>query len=223
MSGPNVYGLDPEFLALVDFEDEENPEGVKSLLDDPAMVADHMAPLEPVARIFESASMMTPEHRAELDAFIRRVAMAGKMLARDVDSLKEWRADVDRRIRMREQRYENLRAYLAWFMRAWGIDKAKDTRISVWTAKSPPSVTVEDEAAVPSAYKRVESRIEYGLIPGDVLEFLLAYTDADGETSAHARTSVEVMKAPIIEAFRETGEVPNGVSIDATRKHVVWR
>lgn len=228
MSSPNVFSLPDDFVKLVEFEAEDDATAPRSLLDDPEMIAEYIATMPTYPGNPDRSEAQAerrnndPTFEPDLEAFALKLAKAGKMLQRDIAALEEWEADIRRRRRMRELRLENLRGYLAWYMRAWALDRAKDHMLSLWTAKSPPKVEVEDVAKLPGAYKRITATLDYDAIPGDVLEFLLAFVDTP-DVAPLRKAEIEVKKQPIIDAFRDTGEVPDGVEIDATRKHVVWR
>src|SRR5689334_8078632 len=90
-------------------------------------------------------------------------------------------------------------------MEADSVTKIKDAFVTVWLQKSPPSIEVLDEAAVPAEYRRVTLRLPLSCLPPDLWDYVQA-TDVD--------------RQGIHELLKQTGELPAGVAYRQDQRHL---
>ena len=102
------------------------------------------------------------------------------------------------------KRIEHLKAWMLSICEGAGIEKAKDSLVSVWTQANPPRVEVTDESKVPKAYKRAHLNMPATEVTEDLLDYV---------------TQTQVMKAQIIVDLKATGVVPDGITVH-TDKHL---
>lgn len=88
-----------------------------------------------------------------------------------------------------------------------GNAKYKDAVVTVYTQKNPPSVEVITTSKVPEEYRRMQMKY---MTPQEVRDYELQMYVAEEE----------VMKSKIVDHFKETGEVVNGVEIHTDNRHV---
>lgn len=140
---------------------------------------------------------------------IEYLAKVVKQMDAEADLLDSHIAAVEVKRDARRRRIENIKAWMHSSMLGYGIDKVQSPLGTVRLQRnSQPAVDVTDEAAVPWKYRTLTASLPFGR----AMEIL-----NDAEIAA---AQGHVKKQAIIEDFKASGEVPEGVEIDATRQHV---
>lgn len=204
----NPYDLEPGWLALAipPDEAEELNQTLAALTDSPAVP--FMTELKDLEQLLDERAQTWVQTEQDAQAFCLRLAKLGKTLEAEVESLQAEAGRIAGKIKTRSDRVQTLKAYVREFMLSHGIERLKDTRISVWVSNnSQPSVVVVDEAQVPARFKRAVLQMPLEEVP---------------EGYEKDIKSVDVLKTPILEEVKETGEVVPGVEI-VRGKHATWR
>ena len=135
------------------------------------------------------------------------LARAVRSLETDAKKLKEAADWITAKRHRRERRTEWLRAWMLSRMEGWGIERAKDSLLSVNVQDNTTvSVEVTDPAAVPDAYWWAVLEMPLSDVP-------------EGLRDAAALT---LRTKEIRATLKETGEIVDGVNIVKGR-HVVIR
>jgi hypothetical protein len=179
-----ILGVPQRYAALLDLPDE--PE------DEAAVMA-----------LVQEVSETNPE--GEQRWHLLTLAKVIQQLEAEAADLAARAAAIQQRANMRARRAEAMRSWLQNSMEQWGIDKVKDTLVTVYLQRSNPSVQVLDVDAVPGAYKRGTLVLPWGEVPEELRERV---------------AMVAVLKQAILAAVKETGEVVPGVRIETDKKHV---
>jgi len=125
------------------------------------------------------------------DAFNTKVENLGKVIREyeaESDTIDDELDRLSRRQKAISNKAEWLKNYLQVEMQTANVDKVQGQILTISLQKSPPSCLILNESLVPQQFIKV--------IP---------------ETH-------QVSKVDILKHFRETGEVPDGVSIETNRK-----
>jgi len=153
-----------------------------------------------LTRVIDEGGVSEEDFKQALDQlkdnFEDKVENIGKMAlscSSDAQSIEAEIGRLSARQRVLTTAYTHLKSYLLLEMSAVGVDKVQRPLVTVSLRKSPPSCEVYDDALIPENFWRV--------IP---------------ETK-------EIDKRAILDRFRETAEVVDGVSIITDRKHVQIR
>jgi hypothetical protein len=128
-----------------------------------------------------------------------------KCLEAEVRLLEEHTRQLQSKTQTRRDRVDYLRRRIQVELETAGIDKVKDPFVTAWLQQSPPSVEVIDELAVPSEFMRAVLRLPLSLVPED-LRGLVQHLDVD--------------RAGILEFAKRRGELPAGVLIRTSDKHL---
>lgn len=160
------------------------------------------------AELTETYHATPNEYIDAVRADLLRMGLSIKTLEANEDVLKLHLADVNARLAALSARKERMKAWILNICTQTGIDKAKSPLVTVWTQGSPPSVDVDDEAAVPLHYKRATVTLPYSqaleLLPDEVLE----------------TARVDVQRQAILQDVKDTGEAVPGVTVVSDRQHV---
>ena len=105
----------------------------------------------------------------------------------------------------RRSRVRLLKNWMRLQMDAAGVYRLKDPFVTVWLQRSPPAVDIVDEASAPPEFSRAVLRLPLGLVPSDLRGFL-QHLDFD--------------RNAILDYVKSTGEVPPGVAIRSTERHL---
>src|SRR5687768_8220718 len=177
-----LYDLRPEYACLTDLPEAPNvPNDPRELTAELEAIRDELEPkllsLAKVVRTLEAEAGLLEEHgRALLGrASTRRVR---------VDYLKRW---------MQLQ------------MEGAELERLKDPFVALWLQKSPVSIAVLNEEAVPTQYKRVTLKLPLSAVPPGLLG-LIQTCDID-------RTAIH-------ELIKATGELPPGIEYLSDRRHL---
>lgn len=153
-----------------------------------------------------------------LDEAARRAAVERQALTmgRILKSLKATQTlleghalETQMRVEHAKKRYEALRSWTQNLLAQEGIDKVKDPLVTVYLSGQAASWQVDDEGAVPAEF--VTARLKMTLAEAREME-LEAWLD-----------SQEVSKTRVEANFKETGEVPAGMTRISDKKHLVVR
>jgi hypothetical protein len=126
-------------------------------------------------------------------------------LEAEVRLLEEHTRLLQSKAQARRERADYLRKLIQLELEAAGLDKVKDPLIAAWLQKSPPSMHVIDEEAIPAEFMRAVLRLPLALVPAP-LRGLVQHLDVD--------------RAAILELVRRTGAVPDGVSVCTDERHL---
>jgi DNA replication initiation complex subunit (GINS family) len=85
------------------------------------------------------------------------VAAYIRSLEAEAEAIEEARKSMERRQKALTNHVERLRAYLKANMERMGTAKIKNCYLTLRMQANPPSLIVEDEAAIPEQYKRTET------------------------------------------------------------------
>jgi hypothetical protein len=86
-----------------------------------------------------------------------------------------------------------------------GLNRVRDAFVTAWLYRSPPSIQVIDEGALPDEFQKAVLRLPYSLVP-EALRGFIQHVDID--------------RAALLDLLRRTGEVPDGVTVNVDAKHV---
>ena len=177
----NLYSdLPPEFVALAEAEDREFEEHLATASD---------------------AEITTRD--------VLWLARVLKNLEAQEEALHFHVVEVERKEAALNNRIAHLKEWIQYRMTESGIDRAKDSLVSVWLANNPKSIEITDIEKVPGAYLRASIILPYEVIQEH--PFLEQFV-RDG--------AVTVMKAAILKDVEETGALPEGVALVKDKKHL---
>jgi predicted hydrocarbon binding protein len=112
------------------------------------------------------------------------------------------------RARARHSRSDFLKNWMKLTLESIDMSRVKDAFVTVWLQSSPPSVEVLDETTVPAEFQRAVLRLPFAFVPPGLRGYL---------------QHLDVDKVAILAQVKRTGEVPAGVSVRTTEKHVRLR
>lgn len=105
----------------------------------------------------------------------------------------------------RRNRYSTIRTFVQMQLEAAGVAKMTELIVgTVWLQRNAPSVRVVAPESVPDSMKRGTVKMPLDQV----------YEKGLGDSL----TGVEILTTPILDNFKETGEIPPGVEINAQRK-----
>lgn len=149
------------------------------------------------------------DRRAAVERQILTMGRILKSLKANLTMLEGHKLDVDARIDGTKSHIDRLRSWTQNLLAQEGIDKVKDPLVTVYLSGQAASWQVDDQDAVPEPYQTAHIRL-----PLDV-----ALEKGLGDYIDHADVSKTVVEAN----FKETGEVPAGMTRVSDRKHLVVR
>ena len=178
----HLYEIEPPYLALADLPMENEEQN------------DNVALCEALEAIKDEASQKALS-----------LAKVVKSLEAELEVLEEHTRLLQSKAQSRRDRIAFLRSVIRLELEAAGLDRLRDPLVTVWLQKSPPSVAVLDETAIPPEFMRAVLRLPFASVPED-LRVYLQHLDVD--------------RSSILELVKRTGEVPDGVSIRTGERHL---
>jgi len=178
-----LYDLGPEYDSLTDL-----PMEAPNLSEDPQQLAQALEAL-----------------REELNPKLLSLAKVVRTLEAQAGLLEEHGRSLMGRASTRRVRVDHLKRWMQLQMEGAALERLKDPFVTLWLQKSPPSIAVLNEEAVPAEYKRVTLRLPLSLVPPGLLG-LVQTCDID-------RTAIH-------ELIKATGELPPGVEYLCDRRHL---
>jgi hypothetical protein len=178
-----LFDLDPDYAALADL------------------------PLEAPLLSEESDRLMAvlDDLREELSPKLLAVAKVVRTLDSEAELLEEHARALNGRSGTRRRRAEYLKRWMQLQMEGAEVDRLKDPFVTVWLQKSPPSIHVVDEAAVPQEYKRVTLRLPLSAVPPGLLGLV---------------QTCDVDRGLILSSLKELGELVPGTSYREGTRHL---
>jgi hypothetical protein len=177
-----LYDLRPEYDALTDLPQEAN------LSDDPSGLTEQLEAI-----------------REELNPKLLSLAKVVRTLEAEAGLLEEHGRALMGRASSRRVRVDYVKRWMQLQMEGAELERLKDPFVSLWLQKSPPSIAVLDEEAVPAEYKRVTLKLPLSAVPPGLLG-LVQTCDVD-------RSAIQAL-------IKATGEPPPGVEYVRDRRHL---
>ena len=119
----------------------------------------------------------------ELEEKAGNIAKFVKSMEYDVDAMKAEEKRISERRKATENRINNIKAYVQMQMELANLNKIKTPTMTISLQKNPPSVSIEDDTAIPAKYiivipeqhqpdkKRIAEALKNGeVVPGAVLK-----------------------------------------------------
>ena len=143
-----LYELEPEYDSLTDL-----PPEAANLSDDP-----------------QELSLELEAIHKELNPKLLSLAKVVLTLEAEAGLLEEHGRELMGRASTRRVRVDYLKRWMQLQMEGAELARLKDPFFTLWLQKSPPSITVLDEDAVPAEYKRVTLRLPLSAVPPGLLD-----------------------------------------------------
>lgn len=177
-----LYDLRPEYDSLTDL-----PLEAANLSDDPSELTEQLEAI-----------------REELNPKLLSLAKVVRTLDAEAGMLEEHGRALLGRASSRRVRVDHLKRWMQLQMEGAELERLKDPFVTLWLQKSPPSIAVLDEEAVPAQYKRVTLKLPLSAVPPGLLG-LVQTCDID-------RTAIH-------ELIKATGDPP-GIEYLCDRRHL---
>jgi len=178
-----LYDLRPEYDSLTNLNLE-----APNLSDDPRQLTEELEAI-----------------REELHPKLLSLAKVVRTLEAEAGLLEEHGRSLMGRANIRRLRVDYLKRWMQLQMEGAGLERLKDPFVTLWLQRSPPSIAVLDEDAVPAQYKRVTLKLPLSAVPPGLLG-LVQTCDID-------RTAIH-------ELIKATGELPPGIEYFSDRRHL---
>jgi hypothetical protein len=178
-----LYDLRPEYACLADL-----PVEAPNATDDPRELVTELEAI-----------------REELAPKLLSLAKVVRTLEAEAGLLEEHGRALLGRASIRRVRVDHLKRWMQLQMEGAELERLKDPFVTLWLQKSPASIAVLDEAAVPAEYKRVTLKLPLSAVPPGLLG-LVQTCDVD-------RTAIQ-------EQIKATGELPPGIEYCDERRHL---
>jgi hypothetical protein len=178
-----LYDLKPEYDSLTDL-----PMEAPDLSDDP-----------------HELSLELEAIREELNPKLLSLAKVVRTLEAEAGLLEEHGRALLGRASTRRLRVDYLKRWMQLQMEGAALERLKDPFVTLWLQKSPASIAVLNEEAVPAQYKRVTLKLPLSAVPPGLLGLV---------------QSCDVDRAAIHELIKATGELPPGIEYVCDRRHL---
>jgi hypothetical protein len=178
-----LYDLKPEYDSLTDL-----PMEAPNLLDEPRELAQELEAI-----------------REELNPKLLSLAKVVRTLEAEAGLLEEHGRALLARASTRRVRVDYLKRWMQLQMEGAELESLKDPFVTLWLQKSPASIAVLNEQAVPAQYKRVTLKLPLSAVPPGLLG-LVQTCDID-------RTAIH-------ELIKASGELPPGIDYLCDRHHL---
>lgn len=178
-----LYDLRPEYDALTDL-----PLEAARLRDDPRELTEQLEAL-----------------REDLSPKLLSLAKVVGTLEAEAGLLEEHGQALIGKAESRRLRVDYLKRWMQMQMEGAELQKLKDPFVSLWLQKSPASISVLDEGAVPAQYKRVTLKLPLTAVPPGLLGLV---------------QTCDIDRAAIHELIKTTGELPPGIEYVNDRRHL---
>tara|TARA_R110001632_G_scaffold125184_1_gene238405 strand:+ start:850 stop:1344 length:495 start_codon:yes stop_codon:yes gene_type:complete len=103
---------------------------------------------------------------------VKQKGVAAYILNRgsDINAMKEYKNNMDIRIRKAEKQIESLKTALLWSFTKHHIDKLDSPELSVKLKNNPPSVVINNEGLIPENYlrKKIVTTVDKAAIKGAI-------------------------------------------------------